>query len=245
MREKLEDYLELLVRYDNEYHYEHLSDTPHEESSKTAGEMSRREPTVRQIMKALDPDLNAYERDYQGSWGSDQPPVPGEARLHQANIQRAIGLVEDQQEWAVRLAPDTPVLRANLLHPWVWDAAKTFWESKHFQKAVDVAANSINAHTQTLIERDDIADADLMNQAFTEKPKPGEKHLRLPGDPNNKTVKSRNNALRPYAFACFAGMRNPAVHEHGGSWSEEKAFEYLVALSVLARWIEECDVLTA
>lgn len=206
--------------------------------------MSRREPTIRQIMRAVDPDLKAYERDYQASWGSDQQPVPGDALLNQANIRRAIGLVEDQEEWAVRLGPDTPVLRADLLHPWVWDPAKTFWESKHFQKAVDVAANSINAHTQTLIERDDIADADLMNQAFTEKPKPGEKYLRLPGDPNNKTVKSRNNALRPYAFACFAGMRNPAVHEHGGSWTEEKAFEYLVALSVLARWAEECDVLT-
>lgn len=244
MRERLEDYLELLDRYDFESHNENLSNSYPDASSKTAGEMSRREPTIRQIMKAVDPDLKAYERDHQTSWGIDQPPVPGDAFLNQTNIQRAIGLVVDQEEWAVRLAPDTPMLRADLLHPWVWDPAKTFWESKHFQKAVDVAANSINAHTQTLIERDDIADADLMNQAFTEKPKSGEKYLRLPGDPNNKTVKSRNNALRPYAAGCFAGMRNPAVHEHVGSWTEEKAFEYLVALSVLARWVEECDVLT-
>jgi hypothetical protein len=244
MRERLEDYLELLDRYDFESYNENLSNSYPDASSKISGEMSRREPTVRQIMKAVDPDLKSYERDYQTSWGIDQPPVPGDVLLSQTNIQRAIGLVVDQEEWVVRLAPDTPVLRADLLHPWVWDPAKTFWESKHFQKAVDVAANSINAHTQTLIERDDIADADLMNQAFTEKPKSGEKYLRLPGDPNNRTVKSRNNALRPYAAGCFAGMRNPAVHEHVGSWTEEKAFEYLVALSVLARWVEECDVLT-
>jgi hypothetical protein len=43
------------------------------------------------------------------------------------------------------------------------------------------------------------------------------------------------------AAGCFAGIRNPASHEHGDDWSEQKALEYLAALSILARWIDECE----
>jgi hypothetical protein len=38
-------------------------------------------------------------------------------------------------------------------------------------------------------------------------------------------------------------MRNPASHEHGEDWGQQKALEYLASLSVLARWIDECVVL--
>jgi Protein of unknown function (Hypoth_ymh) len=68
-------------------------------------------------------------------------------------------------------------------------------------------------------------------------------YLRLPGDSaKDQTVKSRNNALRAFAEGCFAGIRNPASHEHGDDLSEQKALEYLAALSILARWIDECEV---
>ena len=115
--------------------------------------------------------------------------------------------------------------------------------SEHYRAAVDAAATAINAHTQTKINRRDLSDNDLMNHAFTAKPKPGEAYLRLPGDPSaDLTLKSRKNALRPFAEGCFAGIRNPATHEHGDDWSQQKALEYLASLSVLARWIDECEV---
>jgi len=87
-----------------------------------------------------------------------------------------------------------------------------------------------------------VFDTDLMNQVFTDRPKPGQAYLRLPGDPTDLTIKDRNRALRPFAEGCFAGIRNPAAHQHGPDWPEQRALEYLAALSVLARWIDDCDL---
>jgi uncharacterized protein (TIGR02391 family) len=195
--------------------------------------MWRAEPTVRKIFTALDPALaDEFDLDDSG----------GEWRAHNL-AQRALGILDDRDEWAIRLQPDAPTLSADKFHHWVWDAAQTFWESAHYRAAVDAAATAINAHTQTKVGRRDISDNDLMNQAFTEKPKAGQVYLRLPGDPtNDQTHKSRNNALRPFAEGCFAGIRNPATHEHGDDWSPQRALEYLAALSILARWIDECEV---
>src|ERR1035441_6635810 len=94
-----------------------------------------------------------------------------------ACIQQGPGILDDQDEWAAKLALDAPVLPADRFHPWVWDAAQTFWDSGHYRKAVDVAATTINAHTHAKVGRHDIFDADLMNQVFTEKPKPGQAYL--------------------------------------------------------------------
>jgi Protein of unknown function (Hypoth_ymh) len=66
----------------------------------------------------------------------------------------------------------------------------------------------------------------------------------LTGDATaDRTLKNRSRALRPFAEGCFAGIRNPAAHEHSETdWTEQKALECLAALSVLARWIDECEV---
>jgi uncharacterized protein (TIGR02391 family) len=196
-------------------------------------QIGKSEPTIRKIFEALDPAL-AHQFDLDALAGDVEA-----RRL----VQRALGILEDMDEWAVRLRPESPVLLADQFHPWVWAAAQPFWETEHYRSAVDAAARAINAHTQTKIGRTDIFNDDLMNQAFTEKPKAGQVYLRLPGDSaEDQTLKSRNNALRPFAAGCFAGIRNPASHEYGDDWSEQKALEYLAALSILARWIEECEV---
>lgn len=194
--------------------------------------MFRAEPTVRQILKALDTSLA-------DRLNLDAPAGEETARnlVHQA-----IGMLDDMDEWDANLTPDAPTLPADQLHRWVWDAARTYWESKHYRAAVNAAATAINAHTQTKIDRRDLFDRDLMNQAFPSSPRSDQVYLRLPGDMEDRTVKSRNQALRPYAEGCFAGIRNPATHEHGADWDEQTALERLAALSVLARWIEECEV---
>jgi uncharacterized protein (TIGR02391 family) len=197
----------------------------------TLTELRQCEPTVKEVLKRLDPTLSEFKFDTVG--GKD------DARNA---AQRALGILDRMDEWAANLEPDAPTLPADQFHPWVWQAARTFWDSKHYRAAVDAAANAINAHTQDKVGRRDIADNDLMNQIFTEKPKSGQTYLGLPGDPNDQTVKSRSRALRPFAEGCFAGIRNPAAHEHGPDWDEQKALEQLAALSVLARWIDECDV---
>lgn len=193
--------------------------------------MYRAEPTARRIVQALEPALAEQ---------INLDDFAGEVTARNA-VRRALGILEDLDEVEANLAPAGPVFAADQLHRWVWDAARTYWESQHFRAACDAAATAINAHTQTKVSRRDVSDRDLMNAVFTERPKPGQVYLRLPGDPADQTVRSRNQALRPYAEGLFAGVRNPAAHEHGDDWDEQLALEYLAALSVLARWIDQCD----
>lgn len=188
-------------------------------------------PTIKRILGALDKSL-AEKFDL-------SLPLINANRL----VLQALGMLGDMDEWDERLGYDAPTFAADQFHPWVWKAAETFWESEHYRAAIAAAAASINAHTQKKIDRKDIHDDDLMNQAFAKQPNVGQKYLRLPGDPEDKTIKSRNNALRPFAQGCFAGIRNPAAHEHGDDWDEHEALEKLAALSILARWIDECEVL--
>ncbi|EHI41312.1 hypothetical protein OPAG_08131 [Rhodococcus opacus PD630] len=230
VRKKLEEFDNLAMRYDNS-----IAPGDFIGNEALSEQLHRAEPTVRKILTSLDSRL--ADR-------LDLNVIAGAASARTL-VHRALGILDDMDEWAANLTSDAPTLPADRLHQWVWEAARTFWDSKHFRAAVDAAANAVNAHTQAKVGRRDIFDCDLMNQVFTEKPKPGALHLRLPGDLTDQTVASRSRALRPFAEGCFAGIRNPAAHEHGPDWSEQKALESLAALSILARWIEECDVVTA
>src|SRR5437016_2985054 len=91
-----------------------------------AAELRRREPTVKEILKRLDPSLADFVFDGVGG--------PYDARNA---AQRGLGILEAMDDWAEKLAPDAPTLRADQFHPWVWDAARTFWDSKHYRAAVD------------------------------------------------------------------------------------------------------------
>lgn len=200
---------------------------------KKAEALRRREHTVKEILRRFDPNLASFDFEEKG----------GIVAARRA-VQRGLGAIDSMDELARGLAPDAPTLTADQLHSWVWGAARSFWDSKHYRAAAEAAAGSITARTQTKVGRRDVADADLMNQVFTDQPKAGQVYLRLPGNPNDRTIKSRNRALRPYAEGCYAGMRNPATHEDGDDWDPQYAFEVLASLSVLARWIDECEVLT-
>lgn len=195
----------------------------------------RAEPTVLEIFRAVDPNYTYLQ--IQPFFNQQKPYID------RANLERAIALVEDQVEWAIRLAPDAPSLIADQFHPWVWSAAQSLWESRRHRLSVLAAAISVTANTQTKVGRSDVADDELMAQVFTgDSPKPGKSRLRLPGDHTDQTVKSRQRALLPFAQGCYAGIRNLAAHEHGPDWTEQRALQSLACLSILAGWIEECEV---
>lgn len=229
MRQKLMDFSAAASRYD--YLRRAMSSTARADAR---GALFRAQPTARRILEEIEPGL-AAKLDVQ---------PPGGAAKAVGLVNQALGILDDRAEWEIKLGPTAPTLAADQFHHWVWQAAKTLWDNKHYRLAVGAAATAISAHTQTKLGRRDISDDDLMNQAFTEKPKRGHSYLRLPGDPADLTIRSRNNALRPFAQGCFAGIRNPSAHEHGEDWDQQKALEQLAALSVLARWIDECDVLS-
>jgi hypothetical protein len=201
--------------------------------------LRRREATIRAIMTAISPSLaNKFTLEW-----SAEDPVPEEEAKAQA--ERCLGFALDRGEWAIRLAPDSPNLPADRLHPWVWDSAKTLWSSQHFRQAVQAAATSINAKLQQKVGRRDLSDAKLIQDALSgSAPEPGKPRLRLPGDPTDESIQSRQRGALQLGQGCAWVIRNPASHDDE-EWDEQIALERLATLSVFARLIDECEVVTA
>jgi len=197
-------------------------------------ELRRREPTVKEILKRLDPELADFSVD----------SIGGDKAARDA-ADRGLGILAERDELAAKLTPDAPALPADQFHPWVWQAVQTLWDSGHYRLAVQAAATAINAHTRAKLNRRDVADDALMQEAFsTNPPQPGKPRLRCPGDPSDPTVQSRQRGALQYALGCFFAIRNPATHEQG-EWDEQAALECLAAFSVLARWIDAWRLDTA
>jgi Protein of unknown function (Hypoth_ymh) len=136
-----------------------------------------------------------------------------------------------------------PLTAPDDLHPWVWDAAKSRWQSGHRRDAIVAAAASLNDHLQHKVGRQDVSDDKLIQEVFSDKaPEPGKPRLRIPGDPRNLTVISRQQGALQFGLGCFRAIRNPAAHETREPGHQE-ALEQLAGLSVLARLIDGSDVL--
>lgn len=139
--------------------------------------------------------------------------------------------------------PPGPQLRADALHPTVWDAAKSFWRSEHYLAAVDHGADAVNAALQKRLGRRDISNTRLAQQAFTlNPPEPGKPRLRLWPDDGSETYTSIHAGARDFAAGCFEALRNVAAHERGQELGEQEALEQLAAFSIVARWVEQADV---
>ena len=188
--------------------------------------------TAQRILAALDPELGKTDfNDF------------GEAR---ANVARGMGLARDLRDLRVNLLPDGPVLGAETLHPWAWEAACPFWETGHFSSGLEQAWKAINAHIQGKSGRREISDDKLVNEVFSDDlPTPGRPRLHVPGDRSSQTWASRQRGLRSFAGGCAWGIRNVVVHEHELALSEQQALEYLASLSVLSRWVDETNVVCA
>jgi len=156
---------------------------------------------------------------------------------------RAIEELERKDELSMILGDNAPTISASSLHPWIWDGARSLWQSGHYRSAVEDAAKKVNAETQNKVGRRDVSETDLFNQAFTLDPaKPGKPRLRRMQDDGSDTCRSVQRGAMTFAEGIFAGIRNPLSHETDQELSEQRALEYLAALSVLARWVDESKV---
>lgn len=172
-------------------------------------------------------------------------PDDGKKRwaMHRQAAIRAVAELERQAEVAERLGDNAPTISAGALHAWVWDAARSLWQSGHFREAVRAASVKINAETQNKAGRRDIAETDLFKQAYSDDaPQPGKSRLRPDGDDGGKTAKSVRRGTAALAEGCFAAIRNPASHDHLEELPEQEALEQLAALSVLARLVDASSV---
>lgn len=142
--------------------------------------------------------------------------------------------------------PPGPSLRGDALHATVWDACASLWRSKHYRQAVNAAATAVNAALQARLNRRDCAESDLVTAAFTlDDPKPGQPRLRLRQDDGSPTYRSMQNGAREFGCGCFRAIRNPGAHEVDDEPPEHEALEQLASFSILARWIEAAELVTA
>lgn len=167
------------------------------------------------------------------------------ARHREAAIRAREELLR-KQEVEENLGENAPELSAAELHPWIWEGAKSLWQSGHYREAVGSAIRKLNAETQNKVDRRDVSETDLFKQAFSmDEPKVGKSRLRRMKDDGSDTYKSVQRGAMALAEGVFAGIRNPLSHEVDQELSEQEALEYLAALSVLARWVDQSDVESA
>lgn len=225
--ERLREYLDLLDTYQT--------------SGRRYGpgwrELEQSYPVVRGILRSLDPESQEFNLD---TTSYD---------FIRRTVLQSLGILEAQAVLNSKLAPDAPVLVADRMHPWVWEAARPLWEIRQYRQAIRAAATAINAHLQASVNRRDISDDKLIQECFSERPpEPGKPRLRVSGDPADQTVQSRQRGTRDLALGCVWAIRNPAAHlatHDAGELDEQEALEQLATLSTLARFLDECEVLTA
>ncbi len=161
---------------------------------------------------------------------------------HEASIRAKEALMR-ADEVRANLGDDAPEVSASSLHPWIWSGAASLWRSGHYHSAVEDAAKKVNAETQNKVGRRDLSETKLFQEAFTEKPaEAGKARLRRMTPDGSDTYKSVQRGAMALAEGIFAGIRNPLSHEADQELDGQVALEYLAALSVLARWVDESSV---
>lgn len=223
----------------------HRSPHPDEEPTRDAlrklnDEILRLQPLVEDIARHIDPegDPEGFEPDASSSFGW---------RWAQAmeSTQRLIGRLRDVGLRFQILGPKGPLLAANQLHPWVWNAAVDRWASGHWADAVGAAARAVEEMTQQKTGLSSTGGAGLFSLLFSTEPAaPDKPRLRFAeiaeksgdGKTSQKWTSAHEGAAA-FGRGCAQGIRNMQAHGTA-ELSEQEAIEYLAALSVLARWVD-------
>lgn len=159
--------------------------------------------------------------------------------------------VENQEADDQIFLPGVSALVARGLHKWIWNVAANLWHGGHFKQAVNAAAAAVEEQTQMKLDRGNLAGADLYTQVFKVDKigkMPDGRRLRFPhldesteDGKRNQTWTSAHEGAMHFGRGCAQSIRN--LNAHGtGDLPEQEAIEYLAALSVLARWVDACDV---
>ena len=162
-----------------------------------------------------------------------------------AETLRLIGILEQRADFEQILGPVGPTLAANRLHRWVWNAAADLWDGGHFDSAVHKAALAVEEQTQLKLGRRDLGGKDVYAKAFSEKDvTAGMLRLRFPhlekAEQKDAWVSAHEGAQH-LGMGCAQGIRNPRAHP-SDEIGEQEALEQSAALSVLARWVDVCEV---
>jgi hypothetical protein len=175
-------------------------------------------------------------------WESMTRPKPV---VEPADVLGACGQVLGRLDAMVHRAEAfaAPSINTTGFHSLVWSAAQRLWRDGYPLQAVKAAADAVTAQMKTVTGRNDAPETSLWQQAFSEnEPQLDKPRLRWPGEQNDKSVSNMNDGLRLFAPGVQMTIRNPAAHS-GETMSEHDALERLATLSLLAKWLDQCDIL--
>jgi len=200
--------------------------------------------TVQDVPRVVRPGLDAalllLPFGLQTSFHVGAPHHPATAAVLVCRHLEKQALVDD----IVR--PSGPQLAPAQLHPWVWNAAVDLWDHGHFSEAVRAASSAIfDRHLPAKVGYESPQGAaDLITKAFSlNPPSSSEARLRFTDlAEGTQDWKSAHEGAMNFGRGCAKGIRN--VTTHGATPSEQEALEALASLSLLARWIDEADVVT-
>ena len=196
--------------------------------------IDKMEPLVERIARALD-TVSVLS-------------VSGAPRTAIATTNRLMGILEKQEDFQQIFGHGGPTLAANQLHPWVWNAVASLWGDGRYEPAVHEAAKAVELHTQLKVGRRDLSGKKLYSTAFAkDDPIPGGARLRfrhIDRSERPDAWTSAHEGAQHLGMGCAQGIRNPRAHP-SENISEQAALEQLAALSVLARWVTECEVVNA
>jgi len=176
------------------------------------------------------------------AWHTMTQPKPV---LEPANVLAACDLAIGRLDAMVRKAPAEapPAIGAAAMHPIIWGAAKWLWRDRHFRAAVAAAADALISQVKIITGRNDVSETSLWQETFSRnEATPDKPRLRWPGESNRRDVTTMNDGLRQFAPGVQMTIRNPAAHATG-ELGEQEALERLATRSLLARWVEECQLL--
>lgn len=141
-------------------------------------------------------------------------------------------------------ALSSPIIEPSLLHPLVWAAAQRLWNDGHVRQAVAASAEAVSGQMKQLTGRHNASDTSLWEQTFAiTDPQEDKPLLRWPGDPEDQDVKTRQAGLLCFAPGVNMVIGNPATHLTE-DFTEQDGLEQLATLSVLAKFLDRCVVVS-
>ncbi len=177
-------------------------------------------------------------------WRQGLPVQDKEYSWLRSQAARAKTALERRSELAEKLGENTPDLDAANLHPWAWENGKGYWNHGHYHQGVMQAAIRVNAETQAKLNRLDVSETALFNEAFSlHDPKRNVPRLRLMENDGSRTFENLHRGARAFAEGLYAAIRNPGMHVPHDGGEEQVALEQLAAFSLLARWVDKATVL--
>lgn len=156
----------------------------------------------------------------------------------------ARALLENEEAIREHLQPEGPTFSSEKLHPSIWGPASHLWGGGHFRSAVQAASMSLDKKLQDFAKRLDVSGSDLVNQTFSDSPPAlGKPRIRVPAQINDETTRSLQQGMRALGQACFSISRNLSSHALQ-DLTEQEGLEQLAMLSLFARLLDTCSLVT-